>query len=393
LAFLVVATSLSIFLLLRARVRGIDLMAVIWVLMTLVQIPLVILHEAGHALAARLVGTPAYAIFIGRQPWLIDRHLFGIRWRIGRWASGGVTYHAPSEGRHASARDALITAAGPFVNLVISVIALVSATSLPTSIDHSLAHLALLILGISSAIQFLRNVWPREIDTISGRIPNDGARIRNLLKGKRDNPRKASGARHYFRAVFAFTDREFETAAREAAKARARMTDPASLTAISVLGAAALSESDDACRAVDLLRPLEASAIADPGARAGIVDNLGWAYLLLDEPELLESGILLVAEAIAIAPWEESYVISLACLFAASGTAANGRIDDARDLLSTLRVRKLTRQNAAYATLAQGLCAAATGEVAAARKHYDDAKSRGATSAPLRLLERRLASS
>jgi hypothetical protein len=392
LAFFVIAVALSIFVLFKTRVRGLDLLIVLWVLVALVQIPLVVLHEAGHAFTAWLVGTPAFAIIIGREPWILDRQIFGIRWRIGRHVSGGLTYHAPSKGRHALARDALITAAGPLTNLIIAVAALAAAANLPGRLEHSLARLALLMTGIVSAMQFMWNVWPREVQTIAGKIPNDGARIRNLLKGQRDDLRKSSGARHYFRAVFAFADRDFETAAREAAKARARMTDPASIVVISVLGAAARSESDDARGAVELLRPLQNAPHDNPGVRAGVADNLGWAYLLLDEPELLESGILLVAEACAIAPWEESFVISLACLFAASSTAENDRLNDARNLLSTVRLRKLTRQNAAYAALAQGLCAAAAGDAVVARELYNDAKSRGATVAPLRLLERRLAS-
>ena len=376
----------------RGRVRGPELLFVIWFFFLLAQFPLVILHEAGHLIAARIAGVPAYAVVVGGKPWLLDRPFLGIRWRIGRYPSGGVTYHAPCEGRHALAKDVWVTAAGPVANLLIAVVAFAVAETIPAEFDHSLTKLALLVTGFASAIQFIGNLWPREVNSIAGRVPNDGARIRNLLRGQIEEPRLARGARHYFRAWFAFEDRKFETAVRESAKARARFTEPHFVNALTVLGAAAMSESDDARGAVEQLRPLLPGVDEDPGLRSTFLDNLGWAYLLLDEPELLESGILLVAEACAIAPWEESYAISLACLFAASATAENDRVNDARELLSTLRLQKLTRQNAAYAALAQGLCAAAEGDAVVARRHYNDAKSRGATVAPLRLLERRLAS-
>jgi hypothetical protein len=248
------------------------------------------------------------------------------------------------------------------------------------------------MVAIASAIQFLWNAWPHTVKTAAGPHLSDGARILKSLRGKNEAVRDARGLRHSFRAWFAFVDREFAMAAREAAKARVRTTDPQVRTSMSVLGAAAMSESDDAPGALELLRAIDVSLVENPGVRAGVLDNLGWATLLLGESDLYESGILLAEEACDIAPWEDSYVITLACLYAASATPANGRAGEARKFLTALRPKATTQQNAAYVALAHGLCAVAEGDVAAAQMHYASAKSRGATAAPLRLLERRLAS-
>lgn len=376
----------------QGRGHGLDLVIIAALFFSLAQFPLTMLHEGGHALASRLLGVPAYAIVIGREPWMLDRHLFGLRIRVGWLPAGGLTYHAPCGGNHARLKDLMITAAGPLTNLLIAAAGFATAASMTARFEQSLWRFAVFMVAATSALQFVWNIWPHTVNAQGAKVPNDGARMLGLLRGKRDTGADKAGADHYFRALFAFSDGEFEIAAREADRARQRFTETNAIAAVSVLGAAALSESDDARGAVFLLRPLHEKPIDDAGLRSGVLDNLGWAYLLLDEPEMTARALPLIEAACDIAPWEDSYVISLACVYAASAAPEDGRVIEARRFLTTVNPKKATRQNAAYAELAQGLCAVAEGDLSAARIHYDNAKSRGATAAPLRLLERRLAS-
>ena len=375
-----------------AKGHGPDLL-VIWILLFgLAQLPLTLLHEFGHALAARILRVPVFAIVVGREPWLFDRPMFGLRFRIGGLSAIGLTYHAVCTGRHAAAKRLWIAAAGPLTNLLIAAAAFAAAAGMTGKLEHSLLRLTVFMVAIASTVQFVWNIWPHKVKVGEERAPSDGALILAVLRGGRESPQGLQGLRHYFRASFAYHDRAFETAAREAAKARARETNPEIADRVAILEAAARCELDEASRAIEILSPLCERGFADAGTRAMALDNLGWAFLMLDEPESLMRGLALIEEACDIAPWEDSYVISLACAFAATATPENGRAAEARQFLATMNLAKQKRQNAAYAALAQGLCAIAEGEVATARTHYAHARSRGATAAPLRLLERRLAS-
>jgi hypothetical protein len=376
----------------QGRGHGVDLVVIAALSFSLVQFPLTLLHESGHAFTSRLLGVTAYAIVIGREPWMVDRRVFGLRLRIGWLPAGGLTFHAPCEGEHARWKDLMITAAGPLTNLLIAVAGFSAAAVMTGRFEHSLLRFAVFMVAVASALQFVWNIWPHTVDAQGVKVPNDGARMLGLLRGNRETHVDTASADHYFRALFAFSDGQFQLAAREADGARRRLTDSNAIAAVGVLGAASLSESDDARGAVSLLRPLHELHVDNAGLRSGVLDNLGWAYLLLDEPETIARALPLIEAACDIAPWEDSYVISLACAYAASATPGDGQVIDARRFLATVNLKKITRQNAAYSELALGLCAVAEGDVAAARTHYDNAKSRGATAAPLRLLERRLAS-
>jgi hypothetical protein len=196
---------------------------------------------------------------------------------------------------------------------------------------------------------------------------------------------------HYYLALEAFQERDFITAARQAEISGDLWDDDRVKPYLVVLRAAALAESDEAARAVALLVPLLEAGPADSGVRAGVLDNLAWAYLLTDEPEKLDQGLELVAEACAHAPWDVSFQISRACLLAASAVPGDDRAQVAHELIRELGKQSLRGQNAAYAALARGLIAAVRGDPSA-RREYENAKSLHATVAPLRVLERRLPS-
>jgi hypothetical protein len=351
---------------------------------------LIIPHEWGHALVARLVGAPCHAIQIGEAPWLLDRRISGIRWRIGRYWSGGFTLDAPCEGPKARRNGAFIVLGGPTMNLLIAAIA-ITAFHLRDDPASSVGNVLLLTLGMASGSLFISNLWPRRIRISMREMYSDGANLLRILRGERRDPRAGHAYVHYSLARLAFDDRDFTTAAREAAAARGLWPDEPGRAALTVTQAAALAESDDAAGAVRLLSPLLELPSPDPGVRAGVADNLAWAFLLLGEPHRLEQGLKLVAEARMLAPWDRSFLITEVSLLAASANPENGRVEVAQELLRQLDAEKLRGQNAAYAALARGLIAAARGD-ASARREYHNAESLHATAAPLRVLERRLPS-
>lgn len=81
----------------------------------------IILHELGHLLAARIVGSAVTAIYLGGPPVLATVRLGGIRLGLGVRPRGRVMLRQrPPAGRHA-----VFLAAGPLVNLLTAVVVLV----------------------------------------------------------------------------------------------------------------------------------------------------------------------------------------------------------------------------------------------------------------------------
>lgn len=81
----------------------------------------IILHEVGHLLAARIIGSPVAAIYLGGPPALVTVRLGGTRLGLGLRPRGRVMLRQrPPAGRHA-----LFIAAGPLVNLLTAVAVLV----------------------------------------------------------------------------------------------------------------------------------------------------------------------------------------------------------------------------------------------------------------------------
>jgi hypothetical protein len=362
---------------------------------SIAQVPLLFLHEAGHAVAGRLVGMRAYAVVIGHEPWFFDRRLFGIRWRVGSLICAGVTFldfadTGPAQNRRL--REILITAAGPAVNLLVALIAFACFALLKGPQLGQLAGLAILLAGGSSAAMFVINLWPRSVATPAGVAASDGARILSLLRGHFDDAAQLRAVRHYLEASFAFSDRDFEAAAREAQRAFEAWDHPDFQASTAVLRGAALCEMSRVDDAFALLSRLQEKPIEEPAMRTCADNNLAWVFFLVDEPAAHERGLRLTEGACALAPWEAMVNGTRVCLLAASATAGNGHAEEARALLTALEQRHPKNRENPYNALARGLIAAATGDLGTARREYDTAESRGAAAAALRVLERRLAS-
>lgn len=376
----------------KGRAGGMDLAIAATLLFFVAQFPLIVMHEIGHALMAAIVGASPYAIVLGREPWVIDRQFLGLRWRVGRQLSGGLCYHTPCEGAHARLGTILILAGGALMNGVISMLFIAVALVLPASFDHSLVRFSLLVVGCSSAFLCVWGLWPREVVTSIGKIPNDGAQILQLLRGRVEDPAKGRGYHRYMLAAFAIADGDFARADAEAARALAEYPEPKFAVVIAVLRSVVQCETGEARRAIDELRAHEAAADDDPALRSGVANNLAWAHLLTDEPPLIEQGIALSTFTRDVAPWFAPYAITRACLLAANAAPGNGRVEEAEAILARVNGKNLESRSLAYLSLARGLIAAAKGEREAARDALERARRRGAAAESLRLLERRLAS-
>lgn len=140
--------------------------------------PLLVLHELGHALMAWLLGwhvsvivlgmgRPLGGFYLGRTPVLV--RLFPIE---------GFIRSAPQDLHWPQLKSALIYAAGPGVELLLAllIVLLVGSDTLFTFTDH-IPLLLWQSLALAAVVGGVLNLLPHGIQTPGGFIPNDGLGI------------------------------------------------------------------------------------------------------------------------------------------------------------------------------------------------------------------------
>ncbi|HEV8321944.1 MAG TPA: site-2 protease family protein [Myxococcota bacterium] len=90
---------------------NVALFVVLWALM-------VVAHELGHAVAARLTGFDVHWISIGTGPRVASFHVAGVRVDLFAVPFSGACFSTTSERADLRRRDQIVSAAGPFVNVL-----------------------------------------------------------------------------------------------------------------------------------------------------------------------------------------------------------------------------------------------------------------------------------
>jgi hypothetical protein len=154
----------------------VKLTAVVFVLAWL---PLVAVHELGHALAAWMCGWHIAGVAIGQGRALATFHVRGVPVRVGRLPVGGFVAIAPRHLRQVRLRSALIYLAGPGLPLVLlGVLALLVGPTRLVTRTHDLGLLALQAVSAAIVVGAAANLLPhyaRRVDPILGPLaPSDG---------------------------------------------------------------------------------------------------------------------------------------------------------------------------------------------------------------------------
>ncbi len=168
-----------------------------------------------------------------------------MRLRIGTTLRGGATYLDVREAPHLKVRMILMLASGPLVNLAAGIVAVMAALQDSVLGQSAIWRAALIGFGAGNLIMALSSLWPRTARSPLGPMPTDGAQI---LAHFFDAPMELRTRRafiHLVRAMYAYVDRDYESAKRETAMAES-FSDHVELTAdVLALRAEAFSESGE----------------------------------------------------------------------------------------------------------------------------------------------------
>jgi len=151
-------------------------------------VPLLFLHEFGHAMMAKLCGWQVKQTVIGLGNILMNTRLFGAPMEIRMIPLEGFVRIAPRNSNHVRGKHALIYFAGPGIELLVFLaIWLFLGTDQLFSYNNNYYQIALQSLAYAALVGAVINLIPLGISTADGSTPNDGLGIiLSLTSSKRD---------------------------------------------------------------------------------------------------------------------------------------------------------------------------------------------------------------
>lgn len=137
--------------------------------------PLIALHEAGHALAARLLGWEVDAIVVGFGPPVARFALRGVPCTLKTYPLGGHMRPVPLSMRGIRWRSALVYLAGPGIELALTGALVVGlGWDTMTTRTDALPVIAAQAIAVASLLGAFSNLFPRGIETEGGESYTDG---------------------------------------------------------------------------------------------------------------------------------------------------------------------------------------------------------------------------
>ncbi|CAA6812123.1 MAG: Unknown protein [uncultured Thiotrichaceae bacterium] len=145
-------------------------------------IPLLFIHEFGHAIMAKIAGWKIIRISIGFGPRLLNTHAFGVPMEIRVIPLEGFVQTSPTTLHWVRTKNALIYFAGPGIELLIffSILAVLGSEQMFTVTDNYL-DIAIKSFAFAALAGAIINLIPIGIRTEDGTTPNDGLGILQCL--------------------------------------------------------------------------------------------------------------------------------------------------------------------------------------------------------------------
>lgn len=150
-------------------------------------IPLLFIHEFGHAMMAKLLGWNVTQINIGIGQRLFKTHFLGIPMDIRAIPLEGFVQYKQTSNNNARYKHALVYFSGPGIELLIFFIVLfIYGIEGMFTITDNYIDIALQSFAFAALAGAILNLIPMSIETKDGTIPNDGLGI--IISLLSDNP-------------------------------------------------------------------------------------------------------------------------------------------------------------------------------------------------------------
>jgi hypothetical protein len=301
-----------------------------WILLNVVLLNLmmwvvIIPHEAGHAIAARVCGLPVIRATMGAGRRLFSVNVFGTTVDFHTFPLGGSVSLLLRNAPWMGTKLFLIFAAGPLVNLGLLLLAIDLGEQAwqAERIESGFAPMCVFI--VANFLTVLGNLWPSR----SGTHPTDGAHMLALLLQRRPDLTHAEPRSLLLRIHWLYQEGKLDAVVEQS---RLALIDYPNDPAFRNMLSAALLGLDRHREALDILESLNAEQLL-PWVEASVANNFAWASIMLENDADSARVLSLAERAYELAPWETHITSTLGCAHALYGDAAV-----AISLLTTRRV-------------------------------------------------------
>lgn len=254
-----------------------------------VLLSLIVLHELGHALVGRLLGYRIFEISVGTGPPLVATVVGRTRVSLSMIPAGGHTLLAPRSDRLVQAREVFVSIAGPAVNVV--VLAVVFGSDMPEPWRSA-------VIWLSAALA-IENLWPRRVTGPLGVVFSDGLRAAHALDADDAAVRSLLASRYLGESYVSHAKHDHADAIVWDQRGLADFPGNPSFEGDIATSQIMLGEYGPARER--LLGLVDRPDLED-AQRALYRNNLAWADLMLDDPELVPEALSLSKAALDVLP-------------------------------------------------------------------------------------------
>jgi tetratricopeptide (TPR) repeat protein len=273
-------------------------------LINLFLILIILPHELGHAIAARLLGWRVFAVVVGLGKQVFKFRLFNIIFSFHWLPVGGITQVAPIDARWFRLKRFLIFLAGPAVNAAIAAIILLACWTQLREFGYlGLPRVARLCFWANLWVLAF-NLWPHHSKTLN--MATDGKQLLKTFTRKPKEMNDLLAARFAVEAVFCRDElKDLQRALDWCHKGLALY--PSNFSLLNVSGMLSLDQQQYN-EAREIFQRLLPQVSKPSQQRYLVLNNIAYADAIICDPALLPEADAYSKEAYNGAPWNPSII-------------------------------------------------------------------------------------
>ncbi len=265
-------------------------------------VPVTLLHELAHTLAARLVDFRVFSVILGAGRSLFSGRFLGIQWEVRAVPLSGATILGGPPASAYRLRLFLIYLAGPLVHAAIAILSWLAMTVVSLlAPGHFLAGF-FMVLFWGNLLSLAANLWPRKLASGYGVIGTDGWYLFKLFSMSAADLEMHYATYYGLEALDACRLRDYARAKAWADAGLARHpTDP---RLMNTSGYVYTRMQDYASARQVFVRSLQADSSGSPGLKYMLLNNIAFSDLMASDPSLLPEADEYSGQAYQHIPWE-----------------------------------------------------------------------------------------